>query len=188
MKKIKLLAAILIAASFSLTLSAQMLQKLPLLNAAELKVIETNAPQAIKREAETRAPGQFNVLILSGENETGKLALARYLAQQVNATIYRVDLSMVTAGSFQGTKKNLDLVFETAKTQNFILYFEEGEALFGVRDTVANAHDKYDEPGTHYFLNQVERYRGSIIISISADTNVNPLLLEKYVRVCTNPR
>jgi hypothetical protein len=156
-----------------------LLQKLPLLNAAEITAIENSLPTVIKRESETRAPGQFNVLIFSGENETNKLALARYLAQQVNATVYRVDLSMET-------KTNLDLVFETPKDENFLLFFDEGEALFGVRSTVANGHDKYANPETHYFFNQVEKYRGSIIVSVISDNNINPLLFEKYVRICTN--
>jgi hypothetical protein len=191
MKITTLLAALLMTAGIPLTLLAQqnvLLQKLPLLNAAEITAIENSLPPVIRRESETRAPGQFNVLIFSGENETDKLALARYLAQQVNATVYRVDLSMVVTANFQETKNNLDLVFETLKDENFLLFFDEGEALFGVRSTVANGHDKYDEPETHYFFHQVEKYRGSIIISVISNNNINPALFEKYVRTCTDIR
>jgi SpoVK/Ycf46/Vps4 family AAA+-type ATPase len=191
MKITTLLAALLMTACIPLNLWAQpkvLLQKLPLLTAAEITAIESSMPPVIRRESETRAPGQFNVLIFSGENETNKLALARYLAQQVNAAVYRVDLSMVVAGNFQETKNNLSLVFETVKDENFLLFFDEGEALFGVRRTVANAHDKYANPETHYFFNLIEKHRGSIILSVISDNNINPVLFEKYVRICTDRR
>lgn len=157
------------------------LQKMPVLEQSAFTKIENNLSRALSREAATRAPGQFSVIILSGKNNALKQNTAQYLAQKVNANIYKVDLSRVISTSTKGTEENFHIVFEAAKNKNCILYFDEAEALFGRRTVVKNAYDKYAKEETNYFVKLVERYRYPVIISITAPNNINPLIFEKYI-------
>ncbi len=189
MKEIIVLAEILIASSISLDLSAQenpLLQKLPALNTSELTVIENNLSLEMKREAATRTAGQFNAIIFTGADNTGKQNTARYLAKKIDAVIYRIDLSKVVSNNIGETEKNLAGIFEAVKNKNCLLYFDEAPALFGRRTPVSNAHDRYDNEGTNYFFRAVEKYRTSIIISVTVSNNINPLIFEKFVRFSIN--
>jgi SpoVK/Ycf46/Vps4 family AAA+-type ATPase len=182
--KITLILAVLLGSTLSLfAQSFVFLQKLPGLSDSELAAIETSLPPCILRESATRLPGQFNVVILSGTDKTKKKNAVRYLAQRTDATVYRVDLSLLVSDNFQVTKRNLDLVFEIAKKDKSLLYFEEADALFGNRSPVKDAHDRFDNQTTNYFLHLVKKYRGSVIISVSTENNINPVLFEKFVRL-----
>jgi hypothetical protein len=75
--------------------------------------------------------------------------------------------------------KTFGLVFEAAVNEQWVLLFEGGDALFGSRGQVADAHHRYDDEGTYYFNELVEHYRGTIIISVTASNNINPLIFEK---------
>jgi hypothetical protein len=55
--------------------------------------------------------------------------------------------------------------------------------LFGRRSPVKDGHDRYDNEATNYFLHLVNKYRGSVIISITADRQVNPAIFEKFIRL-----
>jgi SpoVK/Ycf46/Vps4 family AAA+-type ATPase len=185
MKKNIFQAAILMAVGFSLSssrLQNTLTQELTRLSPIEYNTVENCLSASIKREAETRIPGQHNVIILSGNSSISKQNTARWLAQKINVPIYRIDLSQVVAEYFEETQKNLNLIFEMAKNKNWVLFFDEGDALFGRRTPVKDAHDKYDNETTNYFASQVEKYRASIIISVTASNNINPFIFEKYVR------
>ncbi len=185
MKKIILSTAIAAATCISFTSSAQQnvfLQELPRLSEVEFTTIESNQSVRIKREAATRAPGQHNVIILSGNNTADKQNTARWLAQKINMPIYKISLSLVVAANFEETKRNLNIIFEAAKNKPWVLFFDEGDALFGRRRGVTDSHDRYDNEASDYFTRQVEKYRGSIILSVTASNNINPFIFEKYVR------
>lgn len=186
MKKINVATIVMIGllgSLHSLSQETALLQKLPALNEAEVKSIEKNLHAAILREAVTRKHGQFSVLILSGQHKAKKQTAARYLAQKTQAEIYKVDLSMAVSGNPGETEKNLRLVFESVKNKTAVLFFDEADALFGKRNALQDSHDRYDNQGTNYFMRLVKKYRGSIIISITAENSINPLIFEKFVKI-----
>ena len=41
------------------------------------------------------------------------------------------------------TEKNLSRLFDKAENKNWILFFDEADALFGKRTDIRDAHDKY---------------------------------------------
>lgn len=185
MKKIITPALLLIGICLSFGTAAQqnpLLQEMTRLSDTEFNTIGNAQTTRIKREAATRMPGQHNVIILSGDNAINKQNTAQWLAQKTGVSIFRIRLSEVVSPDISITKRNLRLVFEAAANKDWVLFFDEGDALFGRRGTVANGHDRYDTEGTNYFAEQVERYRGSIIISVTASNNINPFIFEKYVR------
>lgn len=66
-----------------------------------------------------------------GPPGTGKTALATLLGKQFNKEVYRVDLSQIVSKYIGETEKNLEKIFVRAENKNWILFFDEGDALFG---------------------------------------------------------
>jgi hypothetical protein len=158
------------------------MQQLPSLTNIGYSSIGSGLHMNIKREAETRHAGQHNVIILAGKNSLAKQNTAKWLARGVSTSIYRIDLSLAVHTDFLITAKNLNLVFEATRNQQTVLFFDEGDALFGTRTGVADAHSRFDDEAVIYFMSLVEKYKGSIIISVNQTRNINPYIFEKYVR------
>jgi SpoVK/Ycf46/Vps4 family AAA+-type ATPase len=73
----------------------------------------------------------LSVLRLSGR--TGKTLTATLLGKQNNMDVYRVDLSMIVSKYIGETEKNFAKIFDKAAHRNWILFFDEANALFGRR-------------------------------------------------------
>lgn len=78
--------------------------------------------------------------------------------------IYRIDLSQVISKYIGETEKNLDDIFKRAEEKDWILFFDEADALFGKRTQVADSHDKYANQEVSYLLQQLESYTGILIM------------------------
>ena len=183
MKTAILLAGFLTVAIANSQQTPAFMQKLAPLTGGELTTVENHLPPSILNEAATRVPGQFSVLVLTGNNKTKNKNTARYLVQKTGETVYRVDLSQLVSRNLLTTKKNLEIAFELARKERSLLYFDEAEALFGRRSPVKDSHDRYDTYSIAYFVELVQKYRGGIVIAVYAENNINPLVFEKYVRL-----
>ena len=82
-------------------------------------------------------------VLFYGPSGTGKTLTASLLGKSTNRDIYRVDLSMVVSKYIGETEKNLSMLFDKAENKDWILFFDEADALFGKRTGVSNAHDRY---------------------------------------------
>lgn len=78
--------------------------------------------------------------------------------------IYRVDLSQLVSKYIGETEKNLDEIFKKAQQKDWILFFDEADALFGKRTQVADSHDKYANQEVSYLLQRIESYQGILLI------------------------
>ena len=103
-------------------------------------------------------------------------ALIGSLAQQAT---YRVDLSKIVSKYIGETEKQLAALFDTAEKKDWILFFDEAEALFGKRTDIKDAHDKYANLDTAYLLQRIESYQGLVILSSNRKTNLDPAFLRR---------
>lgn len=78
--------------------------------------------------------------------------------------IFRIDLSRLISKYIGETEKNLETIFKTAEEKDWILFFDEADALFGKRTEVKDAHDKYANQEVSYLLQRIESYTGVLII------------------------
>jgi hypothetical protein len=108
-----------------------------------------------------------------GPPGTGKTLTAGLLGKSVNIDVYRVDLSMVVSKYIGETEKNLEKVFRKAEHKNWILFFDEADALFGKRTSISDAHDKYANQEIAYLLQRLEDYNGLVILSSNMRNNVD---------------
>lgn len=122
-------------------------------------------------------PG-FRVMF-HGPSGTGKTLTATLLGRQFNKDVYRIDLSQVVSKYIGETEKNLEKIFAKAECMNWILFFDEADALFGKRTTVQSAHDRYANQEVSYLLQRVENYAGLIILASNFKNNIDDAFLRR---------
>jgi uncharacterized protein len=81
-------------------------------------------------------------LVVVGATGTGRRLVARALADEVGAPLYRVDLAEVVSRYIGETEKNLSRLFDRAEEADAVLFFDEADALFGRRSEVADSDDR----------------------------------------------
>jgi len=119
----------------------------------------------------------LNVLF-SGPAGTGKTMAAEVIAGELGLDLYKIDLSQVVSKYIGETEKNLQLVFQEAKSSYAILFFDEADALFGKRSEVKEAHDRYSNIEIGYLLQKMEEYDGIAILATNLRQNID----EAFVR------
>jgi hypothetical protein len=115
-----------------------------------------------------------------GPSGTGKTLTASLLGKHFGKDVYRIDLSQVVSKYIGETEKNLEKVFSKAENKDWILFFDEADALFGKRSNVSSAHDKYANQEVSYLLQRVEDYRGLIILASNFKNNIDPAFVRRF--------
>jgi SpoVK/Ycf46/Vps4 family AAA+-type ATPase len=123
-------------------------------------------------------PG-FRVLF-SGPSGTGKTLTASLLGKYTNRDVYRIDLSMVISKYIGETEKNLSKLFDRAANKNWILFFDEADALFGKRTNVRDAHDKYANQEVSYLLQRIESHAGLVILASNLKNNIDSAFTRRF--------
>jgi hypothetical protein len=115
-----------------------------------------------------------------GPSGTGKTLTATLLGKQFGKDVYRIDLSQVVSKYIGETEKNLEKIFNKAERRDWILFFDEADALFGKRSNVQNAHDKYANQEVSYLLQRVEDFPGLIILASNFKGNIDVAFLRRF--------
>jgi len=139
----------------------------------------------IKTLAKRVKPGYTG--LFSGPSGTGKTLTASLIGKETGLKVYQIDLSQVVSKYIGETEKNLSKLFETAENKNWILFFDEADALFGKRTQVKDSHSKYANQEVSYLLQKIEAYPGLVIFSIS-ENEVDEYFLNRMQFVIEFPR
>lgn len=123
-----------------------------------------------------------------GPPGTGKTLTAALLGQQHGLEVYRIDLSMVVSKYIGETEKNLEKVFSRAEGKDWILFFDEADALFGKRTNVSDAHDKYANQEISYLLQRLEDYPGLVILASNMQQNIDEAFMRRMQAIVRFPR
>jgi len=119
-------------------------------------------------------------VLFYGPPGTGKTLTAALLGKEYNKDVYRIDLSQIVSKYIGETEKNLESVFKKAETKDWILFFDEADALFGKRTNVQSAHDKYANQEVSYLLQRVEDYAGLMILASNFKNNLDDAFLRRF--------
>ena len=125
--------------------------------------------------------------LLYGPPGTGKTLTASLLGKSTGRDVYKIDLSMVISKYIGETEKNLNRIFEKAETKNWILFFDEADALFGKRTDVRDSHDRYANQEVSYLLQRVETYNGVIILASNFQTNLDEAFSRRFESIIHLP-
>jgi len=115
-----------------------------------------------------------------GPPGTGKTLTAGLLGKYTERDVYRVDLSMVVSKYIGETEKNLSLLFDKAANKDWILFFDEADAIFGKRTNVRDAHDKYANQEVSYLLQRIESHPGLVILASNFKSNIDTAFSRRF--------
>lgn len=115
-----------------------------------------------------------------GPPGTGKTLTAALLAKSTGREIYRVDLSMIVSKYIGETEKNLARVFDAAAYKNWILFFDEADALFGQRTAANNSNDRHANQQTGYLLQRIEDFPGVVILASNLKSNMDEAFTRRF--------
>ncbi len=115
-----------------------------------------------------------------GPPGTGKSMTASLLGQESGLDVYRIDLSMVVSKYVGETEKNLARIFDHANQHQWILFFDEADALFGKRTATKDAHDRYANQEVAYLLQKIEEYEGVAILASNLKDNMDDAFIRRF--------
>ena len=125
--------------------------------------------------------------LFHGPPGTGKTLTATLLGKYTGKEVYRIDLSRVVSKYIGETEKNLSSLFNKAENKNWILFFDEADALFGKRTDIRDAHDKYANQEVAYLLQRIEAYNGLVILASNQRGNIDDAFVRRFQTIIHFP-
>ncbi len=125
--------------------------------------------------------------LFHGPPGTGKTLTASLLGRETGRDVYRIDLSMVVSKYVGETEKNLEKVFGAAEHKDWIIFFDEADALFGKRTGVSDANDRYANQVVSFLLQRVEDYAGVVILASNLRSNLDDAFTRRFQSIIHFP-
>lgn len=122
-----------------------------------------------------------------GPPGTGKTLTATLIGQLSGADVYRIDLSMLVSKYIGETEKNLANVFDQAENKDWILFFDEADAVFGKRTQTVSAHDRHANQEISYLLQRTEDFPGVVILATNMKANIDEAFARRFQSVVYFP-
>lgn len=115
-----------------------------------------------------------------GPPGTGKTLTASLLGKETDRSVYRVDLSKVVSKWIGETEKNLASLFDHAHHQNWILFFDEADSLFGKRTETRSSNDRAANQQVAYLLQRIEDFPGVVILATNLRNNLDEAFARRF--------
>jgi len=115
-----------------------------------------------------------------GPPGTGKTLTATLLGKSSGRDVYKVDLSLIVSKYIGETEKNLSRIFDIAQHKNWILFFDEADALFGKRTAANSSNDRHANQQTAYLLQRIEDFPGIVILASNLKSNMDEAFSRRF--------
>jgi SpoVK/Ycf46/Vps4 family AAA+-type ATPase len=122
-----------------------------------------------------------------GPQGSGKKLTAALIGKEFDKPVYKIDLSNLVSKYIGETEKNLEILFDRAEGKEWILFFDEADALFGERTGVKDAHDRYSNQEVSYLLQRIEDYNGLVILATNMKSNIDEAFIRRFNLVIRFP-
>ncbi len=122
-----------------------------------------------------------------GPPGTGKTLTTALIGKKVGKPVYRIDLSQMVSKYVGETEKNLEKIFKTAEQQDWILFFDEADALFGKRTGINTSNDRFANQETAYLLQRIEAYPEIVILASNMKKNLDEAFTRRFQSVVYFP-
>ncbi len=122
-----------------------------------------------------------------GASGTGKTLAVTLIGEEAGKEVYRVNLAQVISKYIGETEKNLKRLFDRAAQNDWILFFDEADALFGKRTDIKDIHDRYANQEVSYFFDCMHDFRGLCIVAFHSKNNVPEELVRHFQLVVHFP-
>ena len=124
------------------------------------------------------------LLALAGLPKPALTVAARDLASRLGRRLLRADLGHATNPYIGETEKNLAKVFDLAENRNWILFFDEADALFGKRTSTNTSNDRHANQEVAYLLQRIEDFPGMVILATNLRSNIDEAFSRRFQRPC----
>lgn len=114
-----------------------------------------------------------------GGSSRQRVAQAKTQAAQLGLTLKRVNLSEVVSKYIGETEKNLARLFDSAAAKQWVLFFDEADALFGRRTEVRDSHDRYANQEANYLLQRLRTSTVPVFLASKHKENIDPAFLRR---------
>jgi SpoVK/Ycf46/Vps4 family AAA+-type ATPase len=118
--------------------------------------------------------GMGTTALFHGLPGTGKTLAAEAVAFELGRPVRRVNAAQLVSKWVGEGAKNLEAVFRDARQNDAILLFDEADALFGTRTTVATATDRNANLEVAILLRELESFPGVAILTSNLMDNLDP--------------
>jgi len=126
--------------------------------------------------------------LFHGPPGTGKTLTVGVLGNELGRQVYKIDLSMMLSKYIGETEKNLERVFTLAEQHNWVLFFDEADALFGKRTQTSSANDQFANQNVSYLLQRIERFDGIVILASNYKENLDDAFLRRFETIVYFPK
>ncbi len=123
-----------------------------------------------------------------GPPGTGKTLASTLIGKATKRPVFRIDLSLLNSKYIGETEKNLTQLFNEAENKDWILFFDEADALFGKRTQVKSANDRYMNQEVSYLLQRIEEFSGLVILSSNLHSNIDDAFRRRFQSLVYFPR
>jgi hypothetical protein len=118
--------------------------------------------------------------LFCGPPSTGKSLTACLLGKATNMPVYRIDLSRVVSQYNGETEYKLAPLVDHAEHQNWILFFDEADSLFGRRTESRNANDRAANQQVSYLLQRIEDFNGVVILATNQRSHMDEAFSRRF--------
>jgi AAA+ superfamily predicted ATPase len=115
-----------------------------------------------------------------GPPGTGKTLTASLLGKSTGLDVYRIDLSKIVSKYIGETEKNLANIFDQAENKNWVLFFDEADAIFGKRTSTSDSKDRYANQEIAYLLQRIEDFPGVLILATNLKSNMDEAFARRF--------
>ncbi|ATD06184.1 MULTISPECIES: ATP-binding protein [Pseudoalteromonas] len=115
-----------------------------------------------------------------GPPGTGKTLTASVLGKILDKLVYKVDLSLITSKYIGETEKNLEQLFSLAEHRDWILFFDEADALFTKRLKTSSSNDQFANQNVAYLLQRIESFSGVVILASNYKDNIDDAFFRRF--------
>ncbi|WP_293747171.1 AAA family ATPase [uncultured Paraglaciecola sp.] len=106
-------------------------------------------------------------LAFYGSHHLDKAMQLNHIAYHTKQSVCFVDCQRLLDKYIGETEKHLSKLIAQAESENWILFFDEADALFGRRSKVNETHDQYANQEVSYLFKRLSQYPGLSILSLS---------------------
>jgi hypothetical protein len=142
-----------------------------------------NSAKRSSARVSTRARGTAALatppLVLVFDEPARRASAARTIAAGLQRKVKRVDLSRVLSKYIGETEKNLAKIFDDVKGKDWLLFFDEADAIFGQRTTVKDSHDRYANQEVSYLLKLIEDSSVPVVLAANRKHNIDSAFLRR---------
>jgi hypothetical protein len=116
-------------------------------------------------------------LVVSG---AGGEPIAQAVATCLSKELRAVAVADVSSKFIAETEKKIEMLLDVAESENWLLFFDEADALFGKRSEIADPGEHFSNPDTSYVLQHLDHFSGPIVFSLINEAAVDSISLSRF--------